>query len=277
MLIQESIQRLMSVLKCQRRLQPTTLKTYQCELNKLAAWIMTNHGIHSTESLSFLSGKQVEAFWRSDATVSVALQKLRLSVASRWLTFLQDHKIIPVTGINTFTPIRDTDAGRGNLSDEVGAISLKDNLDAFQLCLYSFLSHGLRISEIKAVCCGDFTSDFSRLIVNGKGRKQRLVVFNSDARRRIMNYICTFNIVGDLFSQSIPILRRHIKKMSISNAAPHDFRRCFATSAYSSEGTAESIQKALGHSRVGTTEIYISKDARVQGMMRDYKLAHPRA
>lgn len=274
MLIQESIQELMSVLKCQRRLQPTTLKTYQCELNQLAAWLKATYGIHSTEGLAFLSGRKIEAFW-NDASVSV--KKLRLSVARRWLTFLQDHKIIFKTGINIFTPIHDKEAGRDNLSDAVGEITPKENLDALQACLFALLSSGLRIAEIQTINLSDFTSDFQRLIVNGKGRKQRLVMIDSDTANRIQTYIHMFRVKDRLFSQTIPVLRKQIRQLSVERAAPHDFRRRFATSAYRSEGRAESIQDALGHGSVGTTEIYISKDAKIQGMMRDYKLAHPRA
>jgi len=275
--IRESIQEIMSILKCQRRLQPTTLKAYQCELNQLAAWLKNNYGAETTEALNQLSARQVEAFWQEEPGISVSSKQLRLSVTKRWITILQNKGIVTSKSVALFKPIQNTEAGYGNLSDYVGSITPKERLDTYQLCLYALLSHGLRVAEIQSISRSDFTPDYRRLIVTGKGRKQRLIIFDSESASVIMTHIHISNITGRLFNKSIPALRQQIKDLTIERTAPHDFRRHFATMAYRSEGSAKSIQAALGHDSFGTTEIYISKDAKVQGMMRDYKLAHPRA
>lgn len=50
-------------------------------------------------------------------------------------------------------------------------------------------SSGCRVSELASLKFHDFTSDFRSAIVTGKGKKDRRVYFEQDARNSLMLYL----------------------------------------------------------------------------------------
>ena len=141
------------------------------------------------------------------------------------------------------------------------------------------LSTGLRVAEIADLKCKDiFLRDrFCALLVrNGKGGKKRLVRFNGAFKRHYEKFISWKQSVGEPTSLSDPLLlssntgghmtTRAIEKAFKRSAARvglpshysiHCLRHTYACELYKASGyNLRLVQKQLGHSHIGTTQVY---------------------
>ena len=169
-----------------------------------------------------------------------------------------------------------------------------------------FYASGLRLSELVGVDMEDVNLSGRMVRVTGKGRKQRLVPFNTstgDAIRAYLKDRSTFtdNVRGEtdrgtrrghrgaraalflnyrggrLSTRSVDrIVRRYVAlcgaKFGIS---PHALRHSFATHLLANGADLRAIQELLGHARLSTTQRYTHVNARQ--LIDVYKKSHPRA
>lgn len=131
---------------------------------------------------------------------------------------------------------------------------------------------GCRLSEAVNVNIGDINWSDLSLKVIGKGSKERVVFINSKAKIYINKYLksrTTLNDEDPLFvTQRKPIgrLGKRSIQTEIDNIAkaagfdksifPHLLRHTMATLALRSGASLTTIQKLLGHTDPGTTQIY---------------------
>jgi integrase/recombinase XerC len=161
-----------------------------------------------------------------------------------------------------------------------------------------FYASGLRLSELVGL---DMESiDLSRKMVRvlGKGRKERLVPFNTATADAIRAYLKDRNLSvmryegrgksakaplflnyrgGRLSARSVDrLVRRYVAlcgaKFGIS---PHALRHSFATHLLARGADLRAIQELLGHARLTTTQRYTHVNAKQ--LIDVYKKAHPRA
>ena len=133
---------------------------------------------------------------------------------------------------------------------------------------------GLRISESLAVSKKSL-ENANHLIVNGKGKKQRMVPLLPVVRQKISEYLsaCPFEIKfeqpaflsakGKTYARSD--FSALIKKIRLQlnlpeTVTPHAFRHSFATHLLEAGGDLRSIQQLLGHESLGSTQIYTKVD-----------------
>lgn len=107
------------------------------------------------------------------------------------------------------------------------------------------------------------------LLVRGKGRKERIVVFGEPAAEAIQNFMSDERGATDslaLFSsengrlstrtvQRIVERRRAIAGLP-GDASPHSLRHSFATHLLNGGADLKTVQQLLGHASLGTTEVY---------------------
>ena len=153
-------------------------------------------------------------------------------------------------------------------------------------------STGLRVSELCALSQDTFllSSSELRLLVKGKGRKERVLQITTPELLQLLQAYCDafsneiqeqgmilFNRRGrPLCPQSVRrIINRYISKIDDTNhITPHMFRHTFATSLLEAGMDIRYIQSLLGHSSISTTQIYTHVTARQQTLLLAEK--HPR-
>jgi site-specific recombinase XerD len=140
-----------------------------------------------------------------------------------------------------------------------------------------FFSTGLRVSELCALPRElDLSAD--EISVRGKGDKVRVVFLSPDAKQAIKNYLAKRKDMDDALFVQIPreksklpvrgeprltsrsierIVKSYAIKAGISKkVTPHVIRHSFATDLLQNGADLRSVQIMLGHSNIGTTQIY---------------------
>ena len=160
-----------------------------------------------------------------------------------------------------------------------------------------FYASGLRLSELVGLDMEDVNLSGRMVRVMGKGRKERLVPFNTstaDALRawltdrtgkreegkgnRAKSAPLFLNYRGGrLSTRSVDrLVRRYVAvcgaKFGIS---PHALRHSFATHLLANGADLRAIQELLGHARLSTTQRYTHVNA--AQLLDVYRKSHPRA
>lgn len=136
------------------------------------------------------------------------------------------------------------------------------------------LSTGCRVAEVASANISDIKDD--KLIINGKGNKQRYVYLNAKAKLALDNYLSARQDDNDalfvsekriegkynrLQKGSIETLIRNLgKEIGIEKCHPHRFRRTMATDALRAGMPIEQVGLMLGHELLTTTQIYARSD-----------------
>jgi integrase/recombinase XerC len=148
---------------------------------------------------------------------------------------------------------------------------------------------GLRISEALNLNVEDLPSD-NIIIINGKGKKQRVVPILPIVIDSINYYIsiCPSNLheKGPLFigaqggRLNAGVIQRQVRKLRMAlglpiTATPHALRHSFATHLLARGGDLRTIQELLGHESLSTTQRYTDVD--LTHLIQVFQESHPRA
>ena len=151
---------------------------------------------------------------------------------------------------------------------------------------------GLRVSELVNLKLSNIFAEEEYLQIFGKGSKERWVPINQRALHLLDTYIhqirCHIQIVeGEEHFVFLNRRGRHLTRIRVfqvikdateragiqKHVSPHSLRHSFATELVENGADLRAVQEMLGHSSIGTTEIYthISRQ-----MLRDtIKSYHP--
>ena len=150
------------------------------------------------------------------------------------------------------------------------------------------IDEALRLTRAEAPTREKGMSD--RLVITGKGRKQRLVPLLPVVIDAVEDYIasCPFPLAADgpLFvgargaRLNAGVVQRHVRQLRgflglPDSATPHALRHSFATHLLGAGGDLRTIQELLGHSSLSTTQRYTKVDA--DRLVSVYDKSHPRA
>lgn len=172
------------------------------------------------------------------------------------------------------------------------AVPREDFLDERDHMLFLLLYNtGMRISEALSVDTGDIDYGRRRILIRGKGGKERFVFFSPSTSVELKAYTelrarwCGSQD-GPLFlgkqGKRLPLSTAHIifgkyrTKLGLDKEfTPHTLRHSFATHLMDRGADLRLVQQLLGHESISTTQIYthVSK-AKVK---RVYDGTHPHA
>jgi site-specific recombinase XerD len=274
-----------------------TVRAYQSEIRRLIGFL-AEHG-HSMQ-LDQLRHEDLRAFQRHLAErLKGPASRARALVAIRsWLRWLAKENLIEKDLSNGITlPKLEQRLPKPIDPDELtrllAALPHETIHDKRDRALVQFLmSTGCRISEALALDRTDFPRSGNRLVVTGKGSKQRTVYLTADARAAIEDYLavredaCMALFVN--FDRSaaddrsrrltsagaryiVKQIRTHLGAWSFKS--PHVARHTAATTLLEvTGGDVRLVQEVLGHANLNTLQGYTKiVDSRKQEAYRLYQ------
>lgn len=156
---------------------------------------------------------------------------------------------------------------------------------------------GVRVAELAGLNLEDIDFKHEAIRVRGKGRKERIVPFGSQAKEALQTYM---GVRGELLVEAPEELRdpsalflnyqgtrittrsvgrmldKYVEECAMAHdISPHSLRHSFATHLLSAGADLRAIQELLGHARLSTTQIYAQVS--MEKIMEVYDKAHPKA
>lgn len=166
---------------------------------------------------------------------------------------------------------------------EADAVALRDR--AILELLYA---GGLRVSELTGLCVADLSLDAGRVLVRGKGDKERIVPLGALCVKALEQYLDRgrpgllrgHRGVNQLFlsMRGKPLSREWIWKLvktSDSHASPHKLRHSCATHMVEHGADLRTVQTFLGHADIATTQVYTH--LALGRLKAVHRMHHPRA
>lgn len=182
----------------------------------------------------------------------------------------------------------------GEIFEKLSANATAENPNGIRdlLSIELLYASGCRVSELVGLNLEDV--DYSRNIlrVMGKGAKQRMVPFGFPAREALDTWIRVgrAQIANEKSGQALLINSRGqrlgvrqvyslvaslLEGTPTGVAGPHALRHSAATHLLDGGADLRAVQELLGHSSLGTTQIYTHVS--VERLKAGYSKAHPRA
>ena len=162
-------------------------------------------------------------------------------------------------------------------------IGLRDK--AILILLYGC---GLRISEALSLKKSNFQDNNQKLIIKGKGQKERVIPVLPQVAESISKYMesCPHELIEEIFvgasgkKLNPDVFRANLRELKKSiglpnYASPHAFRHSFATHLLNQNGDLRTIQVLLGHQSLSTTQKYTK--LYINNLIDSYSSFHPKS
>lgn len=284
-------------LQVEKGLRPLTCEAYGRDLMTFAEYLEGTHAVLETAQQREVSGFLEHLRVHQIEPRSVARKLSCLRGFYKWL--LLDKRIRHDPTVNVDSPKAWKVLPKALAESEVGemletatvaatgaagdAVALRDR--AILELLYA---GGLRVSELTGLMPADLQLDDGRVLVRGKGDKERIVPLGRAAVEALTEYmergrpiLAKGNRSGGVFlSQQGRTLTRGwiwelVKARSFGAASPHMLRHSCATHMVGNGADLRSVQTLLGHADIGTTQVYTH--LALDRLKAVHRAHHPRA
>lgn len=182
-----------------------------------------------------------------------------------------------------------------NYKDLETLFSIPDKNDVLGLrnllILELLYSCGIRVSELVNIKISDIDFSNNRILILGKGNKERFVLYGKVCSKLLDEYLTNSRsklnknseyLLLNKFGNKITdrairmIIDDIVKKSSLKlNISPHTLRHTFATHLLNEGADLKIVQELLGHENIATTGIYTHVSN--EHLRKVYLDAHPRA
>lgn len=209
------------------------------------------------------------------------------SLARKLSTLRSFHKYLNAQGFNLSLNVKSpridkklpsvlSEEELKNVLDNVSNEGLKSRMPLRDKAIMELLyATGVRSSELASMTLRAINFVEHTILIKGKGKKERIVLFNESAEKKIRAYLQQERTPlladrpdhGILFinSTGTPLQPRQIQKVCelfrkfLPNGrplTPHKLRHSFATHLLNNGANLRVVQELLGHNSLATTEIY---------------------
>lgn len=297
--LQGQVRQFLNVLERERKLSANTIHAYRGDLQRLISFA-DEKGIADWSLLSIQQARFFPAKLHQHGLSGRSIQRM-LSACRAFYRFLL------MQGRATVNPFAGIAAPKypKKLPHTLSVDELSELLEQHDDSILSlrdhamlelFYSSGLRLSELASL--NDTSIDFqqNQIIVVGKGNKQRIVLVGRKAataltawlarRHELLKALNNGPLENALFINqkgarlSVRGIQYRLNQWAKAKGLgrrlhPHMLRHSFASHVLESSGDLRAVQEMLGHSDLGSTQIYTHLD--FQHLAKVYDKAHPRA
>ncbi|WP_424947700.1 tyrosine recombinase XerC [Candidatus Spongiihabitans sp.] len=295
----------LNAIERERRLSANTIHAYRRDLQRLIEFANEN-GVSDWSLLTRRQARFFPAKLHQRGLSGRSIQRM-LSACRAFYRFLLKQggaAVNPFAGIaapkypKKLPRTLSVDELSGLLEQHDSSIlSLRDHA-----MLELFYSSGLRLSELAAL--NDTSIDFqqNQIIVVGKGNKHRIVLVGRKAvaaltawlarRHELLKPCHNMPPQNNVPPEHALFVNQNGARLSVRGIQyrlnqwakakglgrrlhPHMLRHSFASHILQSSGDLRAVQEMLGHSDIGSTQIYTHLD--FQHLAKVYDQAHPRA
>ena len=273
----DAIDRFIDALWIEDGLAPLTLAAYRRDLGLYAAWLQAETGKALADSrepdlLGFMAERH--------ATTKATTANRRLTVFKRFFRWAAREHLVAADPTLKLTAARQALRVPKTLSEaQVEALLAAPDTETplglrDRSMVELMYASGLRVSELVQLKTVHLGLDEGVLRVMGKGSRERLVPFGTEAHSWLQRYLAQGRaaILGHQASDDLFVTRlgsgmtrqmfwRLIKRYAVQagiNAplSPHTLRHAFATHLLNHGADLRAVQMLLGHADIATTTIY---------------------
>ena len=292
-LLDEFLSELASV----RRSSPHTIRAYTGDLKGFAEFVVRRWGEFDPRKIDAIAVRAFLAHLVSEGTSHRSASR-RLSAIKSFFRWLARRGIVKTSRVEsvrspkvvrrlpTFLSVKEVE----RLLEAPERETESGARDAAILEL--MYSTGMRVGELAALDVGQIDFASSCVIVEGKGRKERMLPIGSHAAKAIRDYLelrkagrrggpatpLFLNRFGSrLTERSIArMLDKYISGVGLTRkVSPHTLRHSFATHLLDRGADLRSVQELLGHASLATTQVYTHITP--ERLKHAYDHFHPRA
>lgn len=289
------IEQYLDAAACEKKLSPDTIKAYRIDLKQFAAFADDT-----------MVNKEVLSQYIKYLNQQFAPRSVKRKLASV-RAFYNELSLSGTLEVNPFDKLRvkihSPQQLPRTIPQQIVKSLLQNAYDAYSpgkltvlrdiVVLELLFSTGLRVSELCSLTKEQFllNDDGLRLLVNGKGSKERIIQIATPELLRVMQIYCS-EYAEDIQTQGAilynrnrqpltpqsvrRIINKYLQRIHVqAHITPHMFRHTFATSLLEAGMDIRYIQSLLGHSSISTTQIYTHVTTRQQTILLAEK--HPRA
>lgn len=308
--MKQAVSSFLESLRLNRNASVHTVRAYESDLSQFLAFLARDRRKPASAvrpkdfDLAAVRGFLAELYMRGNARSSVARKLAALRTFGKYLRREDALDGDPAALVGTPKKEQHLPAHLGvdemrrllEMPNRAEALGRRD-----RAILELFYASGLRLSELVGLDLEDVNLSRRLVRVLGKGGKERIIPFNTNAAEAIRAYLPDRDtlrsvtprmtgrrgrLVDPLFvnyrgrrltGRSVDrLLRRYIAACSSRfGISPHALRHSFATHLLQRGADLRTIQELLGHARLSTTQRYTHVNA--AHLLDVYRKAHPRA
>ena len=278
----------------ERRMSPLTVAGYRRDLGKVTRYCSA-HGIQAWSALNAHHVRALAAYFHRRGHEARTVQRM-LSALRGFYRYLVRERL---STHNPAEGIRAPKAGRPlpktldiEQTARLVAFDAHDPLATRDRAMFELIySSGLRLAEVVGLGLRDIALEEATVTVTGKGGKMRVVPVGRHAMAALRAWFALRPRVAAADEDALFVGRRgrrltpravqlRLQQRAVRqgfdfSVHPHMLRHSFASHLLQSSGDLRAVQELLGHSNIGTTQIYTHLD--FQHLAKVYDRSHPRA
>ena len=268
----------LSYIKLEKKLSTNTILNYQLDLNDYAIYL-EKHNINNSNKITTNIIQEYLKSLKINNLSARSIARHITSIKEFHKYLLKTKKVKSNVSLN-IESIKQTKKLPTTINENDMEKLLDINLEnAFKyrdLAMIELMyGSGLRVSELVNLTIYSIDLQNDTILIEGKGKKERIVPINIHSKKAILEYLNVRNSLiksnnknpeklflnnhgKGITRQGINfILKNLIKEKNLDiQATPHTLRHTFATDLLNNGADLRSIQELLGHTDIVTTRIY---------------------